>query len=461
MSWNGRGGSIPATLLLLACSRGEELDATYEGATSGGTVGVSGADALMDADEDDVGQVRLLHLSPDAGAVDVHLDGNPGALLTNVTYLQGTGYLEVPSGHHTFAIAPAGAGIEGAVLEVELEVEDDTAYSATAFGTVRNGTLGALALVDDTSGIDDDEVRLKVAHTAEGVGVVDLLDLSDDDTEVLAQVTFGDSAALDVDGGARTLGVDLDDDGNWIEDWRFGVPDLGVGALVNVYAVADRNDGVFLVAQLPDGAVAVVRHDPRVRVLHASPETPNVDVYARGALAFEDVRYPESTGYASLDASTQPFDVLPTGEIFGSRAPALSFDVPVELGLDYTAIVWGNSQPFVAPVMDSTRDLEPGFVRFQLIHGAEGAPTLDLRDANTGAPIVTNFSPGDVERVDLPAGAYAVGLDIGQDGSSDLVFDVPDLGGDRLVNVVAVRELDEIKLVAQLPNHATAVIEPR
>ena len=73
---------------------------------------------------------------------------------------------------------------------------------------------------------------------------------------ILDGFAFGESATLDVPGGALSLGLDLNNDAN--PDYTFAVPDLGADTWVNVYAVLDST-GPFLLAQLADGTTAIVR----------------------------------------------------------------------------------------------------------------------------------------------------------------------------------------------------------
>ena len=61
--------------------------------------------------------VRVVHLSPDAPAVDVFANGT-GPVVSGQTFLQGVGPLNVPEGSYTFDVAPSGAGIGASVLNV-------------------------------------------------------------------------------------------------------------------------------------------------------------------------------------------------------------------------------------------------------------------------------------------------------------------------------------------------------
>src|SRR5688572_8134384 len=57
----------------------------------------------------DTAQVRVLHASPDAPAVDVYLDDTIVGPLTNVPFGTISGYLEVPAGDHNVKVYATGS----------------------------------------------------------------------------------------------------------------------------------------------------------------------------------------------------------------------------------------------------------------------------------------------------------------------------------------------------------------
>src|SRR6188768_2616782 len=62
--------------------------------------------AIGTADASSHAWVRVLHASPDAPAVDVHLDGAIVEELTNVPFGTSSGYLEIPAGDHNIKVYP-------------------------------------------------------------------------------------------------------------------------------------------------------------------------------------------------------------------------------------------------------------------------------------------------------------------------------------------------------------------
>lgn len=83
--------------------------------------------------------ISVVHLSPDAPAVDVTVgSGNDTTVLAeNVSYGEASDYLTVPAGNYTVDIREATASNDGAVLaSTELTLVEGSAHSALAIGAV-------------------------------------------------------------------------------------------------------------------------------------------------------------------------------------------------------------------------------------------------------------------------------------------------------------------------------------
>ncbi|MGQ5514732.1 DUF4397 domain-containing protein [Halococcus saccharolyticus] len=81
--------------------------------------------------------VRVVHVSPDAGPVDVTVNSTGAAIADNATFGNATDYVEVPAGDYTLDIRGATADNDGPIVaSVDVSVEGGTAYSAFAAGYV-------------------------------------------------------------------------------------------------------------------------------------------------------------------------------------------------------------------------------------------------------------------------------------------------------------------------------------
>jgi hypothetical protein len=133
-----------------------------------------------------------------------------------------------------------------------------------------------------------------------------------------------------------------------------------------------------LLAVLNVAAVSAQTTDAQVRVLHASPDAPPVNVRVNGNVVFEGLPYKGFTGYVPLRAGTYVFEVevAPMGPVVLRE----TFTVAANVAYTFMAVgrVSGGSNPLQlygygddpAPVM--------GQARFRVVHAAPSAPSVDV-----------------------------------------------------------------------------------
>jgi hypothetical protein len=221
----------------------------------------TGTDTSTDtADTTDTGTpatagVRVLHLSPDAPNVDVFVDDVTPAAITDLAFLAGTPYIDLPAGEYRFRVAPTGGAATDAVLDVTADLAADAKYTAVAVGRV--AAIEPLLLADDKSGLAAGSFRVQVVHAAAAVGEVDIWNLTGGTPSMLLEnVPFKGVATLDLPAGAYRVGIDVNNDAT--PDVTFSLPNLPADLFVNLFAVSDATDTVWLAAQLPDGTVAPI-----------------------------------------------------------------------------------------------------------------------------------------------------------------------------------------------------------
>lgn len=418
---------------LAACTGTDDTDETGE---TGNTT------------EEATAQLRVVHLSPEAPAVDVFANGGTPALITNLAF----GSLEkitVPAATYDVDVSATGATPDDAVLEIDgVTLVGGTTTTAVAYGTLTD--LRALAFVDNAETVPGGQVRYRISHTAAGVPTVDVWELTSG-TKLLDNVAYGDSAVVEAAAGALVIGLDIDEDGS--PDATFDVPALGDGIDVNVFAIADE-EGPKLVAHLPDDTVAVVSPRPadaQVRVLHLSPDAPSVDVFVNAGAtpSFSDVVFGESTAYAPVPPATYDFQVSAMGSP-ASAAVLNVNDLALAAGTRYTAVAYGNLSGITAMALeDDAEGIPTGNTRLQIGHAAPGAGEVDIWELTGPTKLVDDFAVGASTVLDVANGALSLGLDLGDDGVPDVTFAVPALGADQLVNVFAVIDDSGPALFAQ------------
>jgi hypothetical protein len=218
-----------------------------------------------------------------------------------------------------------------------------------------------------------------------------------------------------------------------------------VGAEATFLAVAQRG---------PGGANSVVSNIERVRandgtarlrLVHASPDAPNVDIYANGGLLLADVPWLAATGYLAVPPGTYTVDIRAAGAS-PSSAPAFSVTVDLDADIDYTAIaagLLGSSDPAdafrVLALADDFGGPSSASWRARIVHAGANAPTVSVDVGNDGSaeiPALARFADTGIEGVSLPAG---VSLQVGVAGS--IPFTVPAFNPGDEITVIATGDL--------------------
>jgi hypothetical protein len=152
--------------------------------------------------------------------------------------------------------------------------------------------------------------------------------------------------------------------------------------------------------------------DAYVKVIHASPDAPNVDVLVDNVIVLTNVPYQAASGYLAVPAGTRNLKVNATG----TSTSVINADVAVMSGTYYTVMATGlvaAIQPLV--LTDDYTNPAAGNVKVRLVHAAASAPTVDIYVTAPGADI-SGLAPtltgvpfrGYSDYLEVPAGDYQV-----------------------------------------------------
>ncbi len=216
----------------------------------------------------------------------------------------------------------------------------------------------------------------------------------------------------------------------------------------------------------------------RLRVVHASPDAPAVDVYVRGqslpvasGLAFTD-----TTGDLRLKAGSYTVDVRATPST-DADAVVFSAELTLEAGVRTTGIASGSlastdaaSGFRILPVVERFAAASAGNGLVRIIHASPDAPSvsLDVGDddiANPEVPNLDRFSDTGEAGIALPAGV-ALQVAIGAGGARQTAFTTPELPTGAGLLVIATgflshlpRERDGFGLLAVGPRGTLGFIK--
>jgi len=119
--------------------------------------------------------------------------------------------------------------------------------------------------------------------------------------------------------------------------------------------------------------------DGRVRIVHASPDAPAVDIYVNGAMVLENLPFREYSEYLPLPAGSYSVDIRVTN----TNTTVRTLPITVAADKDYSAIAVGYATG-KAPGFDvlwleddNTLPANNG-VKIRVVHAAPGAPTVDV-----------------------------------------------------------------------------------
>lgn len=177
----------------------------------------------------------------------------------------------------------------------------------------------------------------------------------------------------------------------------------------------------------------------RVRVMHASPDAPAVDIFVDGAKAVTALAFPANTPYVSLPAGGHNVKVF-VSPSNGSGAPALEANIEVAAGKDYTILAVGQLSKGTLglfPIEDDNSTPAAGKAHVRLIHASPDAPPVNVAVSGTDTNVFTgvayrSFSP----YVPVPAGTY--NLDVKVNSSGATVLSIPGLKLDSQTVYTAV-----------------------
>ena len=394
--------------------------------------------------EPETASLRVAHLSPDAPAVDVSVDGS--TVLEGVSFGAVSAYLDVPVGTRTVQIAvaddPSTVAFEG-----DLDVTEG-AFTVAAVGELAEETFEPLVLSDDNTVPADDTARVRVVHASPDAPAVDITAGGD---ALFDGVAYGESGYVEVPANTYTLNVRGDTESNDGESVASFDVELVGGTVYTIFAAgylspddepADTAFGPIPGVDAGAGGGGIVQSGGgmdsmdgvSLRVAHLSPDAPNVDVLVDGSAVLEDVPFGAVSDYLSLSAGSYQVSIQAAGD-----PDTVVFDQSLDLQPGaYTAAAVGEldseaENGFAVELLtDDTSAPADDTARIRLLHASPDAPAVDVTVESSGDVLVDGAAFGDTATVEVPAGSYTLevrGDTESNDGDVVTTFDVTVEGG--------------------------------
>ena len=150
----------------------------------------------------------------------------------------------------------------------------------------------------------------------------------------------------------------------------------------------------------------------QVRVVHASPDAPNVDVLVDNAVVLSNVPFKASSAFLAVPAGSRNVKVRAAG------TSTVVIDANAPLGADkaYTILATGRVAS-IAPLVleDNLTNPAAGNIKLRLVHGSPTAGNVDIyvtapgADIATATPTLANVAFRAASGyLEVPAGTYRV-----------------------------------------------------
>lgn len=404
-------------------------------------------------------ELRVVHSSPDAPAVDVYAEGVAEPIFAGLAYGEATSYRSLNPGDYNIQLRKAGADPGSApVFETGLlTIPDGARITALAAGLLTSASsddrFRILTLVEGFKDPGAGSAAVRIVHAGPDAPTV-ALDVGNDGVpEVSNFARFGETGAA---------GVALPSDTEiQIAVWAgnpltrvtvFTTPRLPDGGELFVIATGLLNrlprevDGFSLLAIAPTGAIGFIKQNPVVFALHASPDAPPVDIYAGSTILAGNLEFGMLSGAIQVPPASYTLDFKAAGDM----NTAASLPTPeLVSGERYLAIASGfllaGAPEFrLLPVGDSfSADLISGAL-VRVVHASPDAPIVDVGTVAGGVLTpVDEFSglafegASKGEGTPLPVGTLPIGIAKTTTTTPVATFDVTTMPGLKAFVVAA------------------------
>jgi hypothetical protein len=362
---------------------------------------LAGCDSDGDSDSGAVvapAQLRVIHASPDAPAVNVLAGGN--TVIRNLDYGQASNLLEVAPGRVSLrvdALLPAN-GSTTVIGPVDVDLASDTQYTVLATGRVAG--LAPLVLSQTSARAPAGSTRVRVVHAAPAAPAVDVYltapTASLATSTPVGSLTFRQSLGpAEVTAGTYRVRVTAAGNRDAVV-YDSGTISLGDGANVMLAAIENTDTGTAPIQLLmSDGVtntkVLAAGTPADLRVVHASPDAPPVDIVVNDNFAapiVQDLAFPQATGFLSVPPATYNVKVAAAN----TTTSVITANLALQPAVRYSVLAvnrLASIEPLVAT--DDPRRIVTA-AKIRVIHASPTAGGVDLYVTAPGASI-SNIAP--------------------------------------------------------------------
>jgi hypothetical protein len=185
----------------------------------------------------------------------------------------------------------------------------------------------------------------------------------------------------------------------------------------------------------------------KLRVVHASPDAPAVDVYVNGELTLENVAFKGNSGYLDVPAGTHNVEVFANGSEYAEGEGVLQADLTVEAGKAYTVAAANLVDALEFVVAEDSMEVSEGKAKVRVGHLSPDAPAVDVGLIGGDALFSGAEFPGITDYAELDAGTYDLEIRL-PDGTQVLPLEGTELAAGTVYSVFAVNNANSLEVIA-------------
>lgn len=383
--------------------------------------------------------VRILHASPDAPNVDVQVNGVNVA--TNAPFKAATAFARITAGKGSVRVNVAGSSTT--VISAAPDFNANRAYTIIAANKV--AAIEPLVVDDDGQPPLAGQVKVRVVHGAPSAPSVDVYVTApnaalEGTTPTLANVPFKTiSGVLQI--AAANYQIRVTAAGSKAAVFDSGSVALSAGASLVLVAV-DQKVGaspISLIGLTNDSNASrfeLLDNRAQVRVVHASPNAPNVDVLVDNTVVLRNVPYPTDSGFLAVPAGARNFKV----NAAGTATTVIDVTPTLVAGRAYSAYATGFLASIGATLVeDNLTAPTAGNAKIRVVHASPDAPNVDIL-ANDNRVLSNVPFKAASDYLVVPAGTYTFKVNVAGTSTTAVQATAPLVAG-KIYTAVAIGSL--------------------
>jgi len=380
--------------------------------------------ACGSSDDDDSrnATLQVIHASADAPPVNIIADGNP--ILQNFDFGNTSGQLIANAGIVNVDVQAllADNTSPSVIGPVDIDLAENTDTLVIAINSV--SMIEPLVITREAVEIPEGQTRVRIGHLAPQAPQVDIYVTAPDadltSATPVATASFKDvTDEIQVDSGDYQVRITPAGSQTVVFDsGTIALPsagDLAIFAIENTLTGASPVQ-LLVASEAQGGSIILDTNLPAdLRVIHASPDAPAVDIVVNDGFAaplVPNLAFGSVAGFVQVAPDTYNVKVVPTGT---TMPVVIDADLPVNAGLNYSVFAVGTLENIEPLVVTRDRRRVGTEAKVDIIHASPAAGNVDIYVTAPGTDIATvdaNFSGvpfrASTSFVSLPAGSYDV-----------------------------------------------------